>query len=62
MTLADVSGTHGLRGEPLTVVEHEEVSGLYEPEDRNDSNIPKFSHSLYHIDHESPLRESQLRA
>lgn len=62
MIPVDDCGIHGLRGEPLMVVEHEEVSGLHELEDRNDSDIPEFSHNLYHCDHESPLRESQLRA
>ncbi|GLJ49432.1 hypothetical protein SUGI_1046690 [Cryptomeria japonica] len=62
ITPTNESGTHGLRGEPLLMVKHEELSDLHGLEDRYDSEITEYTPSLYHGDNESPLWESQFRA
>jgi hypothetical protein len=57
-----VSGTHDSREEPLMAVKHEEHSYFHGIEERYESKIYYYTHSLHHENHEPPPLESPLKA
>jgi hypothetical protein len=62
MTHEGMSGTHGLREEPLVMIPYEEHSELQVLEESHDSEGFDYAHVLHGEDHEPFLLESPLKA